>query len=64
MFMENGRYSKEDINIFWREFLMKTDRSETTKYLDVFHFELTEKWANELLRLVLIGKKKATSSSL
>jgi uncharacterized protein YhfF len=62
--MENGKYSQEKINEFWREFLRKTSRCETTKYIDVFHFELTERWANELLRLVLIGQKKATASSL
>lgn len=62
--MENEKYSQEKIDIFWKNFLMKTNRDERTKYLDVFHFELTEKWANELLRLVLIGQKKATSSSL
>ena len=32
--------------------------------MSCFHFELSEYWANELLRLVLIGQKKATSSSL
>lgn len=62
--MENGKYSKEKIDIFWKQFLMKTGRNENSKYLDVFHFELTEKFANELLRLVLIGQKKATASSL
>lgn len=62
--MENKKYAQEKIDIFWKDFLIKTNRCETTKYLDVFHFELTEKWANELLRLVLIGQKKATASSL
>lgn len=62
--MQNKKYSQEKINIFWDAFLSETSRDETTKYLDVFHFELTEKWANELLRLVLIGQKKATASSL
>ena len=52
------------INNFWKEFLLKTNRDKDTKYVDCFHFELTEKWANELLRLVLIGQKRATSSSL
>src|SRR5690606_34120963 len=42
----------------------ETNRSEDTRYIDCFHFELTEYWANELLRLVLIGQKKATASSL
>ena len=62
--MDNIKYSKEKIDIFWKTFLEKTNRDKDTKYLDVFHFELTEKWANELLRLVLIGQKKATASSL
>lgn len=31
---------------------------------EVFHFDLTEKAANELLKLVLEGKKLATASSL
>lgn len=52
------------INTFWENFLFKTNRDKDTKYIDCFHFELTEKWANELLRLVLIGQKQATSSSL
>lgn len=60
----NQKYSQEKIDIFWNMFLKETSRPETTKYLDIFHFELTEKWANELLRLVLIGQKRATSSSL
>ncbi|MDR7856746.1 ASCH domain-containing protein [Tissierella sp.] len=62
--MENKKYSQEEIDIFWKKFLRETSRDETTRYLDVFHFELSEKWANELLRLVLIGQKKATASSL
>ncbi len=62
--MGNQKYSQEKVDIFWNAFLKKTSRPETTKYLDIFHFELTEKWANELLRLVLIGQKKATASSL
>lgn len=56
--MENRRYSKERLDIFWKGFLKETGRSGIIEYLDVFHFELTEKWANELLRLVLIGQKK------
>lgn len=56
--------NSKQINDFWKDFLLKTNRDEDTKYADCFHFELTEKWANELLRLLLIGQKKATSSSL
>lgn len=52
------------INKFWGNFLLKTNRDKDTKYIDCFHFELTEKSANQLLRLVLIGQKQATSSSL
>lgn len=53
-----------EIDMFWDRFLEKTGRDRNTKYLDVFHFELTEYWANELLKLVLDGTKRATSSSL
>lgn len=62
--MENQKYSQGSIDIFWNKFLKETNRNETVKYLDIFHFELTERLANELLHLVLIGQKKATSSSL
>ncbi len=62
--MEKGEQSLEQIGRFWRKFLINSNRSETTQYIDVFHFELTEKLANELLQLVLIGQKKATASSL
>ncbi|HWL25431.1 MAG TPA: ASCH domain-containing protein [Ureibacillus sp.] len=62
--MEPMQTSNEKIDLFWKEFLAKTNRSEATKYFDVFHFELTEKLANELLQLVLAGQKRATASSL
>lgn len=52
------------VNDFWRRFLQATGRHESENYSSVFHFELTEYWSNELLRLVLEGKKKATCSSL
>lgn len=58
------REKAEIINTFWENFLLKTNRDKDIKYIDSFHFELTERWANELLRLVLIGQKQATSSSL
>lgn len=50
------------INEFWNKFKMFIG-NENINYDEVFHFEMTEKLANELLELVLIGKKKATSSS-
>jgi uncharacterized protein YhfF len=54
----------DQINQFWQAFLKATNRDLNTAYNEVFHFELTEKLANELLELVLIGQKKATASSL
>ncbi len=48
----------------WNEFKNKTGLPNDLKYIESFHFELTEYWANELLRLVLEGNKKATSSSV
>lgn len=48
---------------FWQEFLTQTNRSPATTYMDCFHFELSEKLADELLGLVLSGQKCATSSS-
>lgn len=53
-----------ETEMFWSRFLEKTGRSKDTKYLEVFHFELTEYLANELLSMVLKGKKRATSSSV
>ena len=50
------------IDEFWQLFLTKSNKDIATKYLESFHFEFTEKLANELLELVLSGKKKATSS--
>ena len=52
------------IEDFWHRFLIEKRLSPDSTYFDCFHFELTEKWAEELLRLVLLGKKKATASSL
>ena len=52
------------IEEFWKRFLEDKKLDPNTKYLESFHFELTEKWANELLRLVLEEKKRATASSL
>ena len=52
------------IDAFWQEFLQKTGREPDTKYFECFHFDLNERSANELLALVLSGKKRATASSL
>jgi uncharacterized protein YhfF len=52
-----------DIQTFFSRFIEHTHRDTHTHYIDVYHFELNEYWANELLRLVLIGQKKATAAS-
>lgn len=52
------------IKEFWQRFLQSTQGDLEKSYVSSFHFELTEELANELLDLVLQGKKRATSSSL
>lgn len=54
----------DKIQQFWNGFLKGTGRDPATPYYEAFHFELTERLANELLGLVLSGEKKATASSL
>ena len=54
----------EQVRQFWKRFLDQANMSSNATYLSVFHFELTERLANELLELVLDGKKKATANSL
>lgn len=51
------------VEAFWEDFLRETGRPATTTYMDCFHFELNEELANELLELVLQGRKQATCSS-
>lgn len=52
-----------EVNKFWEEFKDYRHLSKDTNYFESFHFHFEEKWVNELLRLVLIGQKKATASS-
>ena len=52
------------VNEFWQEFLTSANKDSSTKYIECFHFDLTEEWANKLLELVLSGEKRATASSL
>lgn len=49
---------------FWQDFITNTGKDSTTRFIECFHFDLTEEWANKLLALVLSGQKKATASSL
>ena len=53
-----------ETELFWKRFLAETGRDPNTRYLECFHFDLNERSANELLTLVLSGKKRATASSL
>ncbi len=53
-----------DVEAFWEEFVKCSNLDAQTRYFECFHFELSEYWANELLRLVLCGQKKATASSI
>lgn len=48
---------------FWNNFLTHTNKSSDTKCFESFYFALTKEAANELLQLVLAGKKRATASS-
>lgn len=57
-------YIDREISEFWQEFLSAKGLPQDTQYKEVFHFEMSEYWANELLKLVMRGKKRATSSSL
>lgn len=50
--------------LFWEAFLAETKRPPDTAYYECFHFDNNEASANELLALVLAGKKMATASSL
>lgn len=52
------------IEDFWADFLKNTGRDASTTYLECYHFDLNEHSANELLELVLSGRKQATSTSL
>ena len=52
------------VDAFWQDFLRQTGRDADTPLLEAFHFDMTERWANELLALVLAGKKRATASSV
>ena len=55
---------KLKVNEFWQRFISACNKDESISYVECFHFDLTEEWANKLLDLVLSGKKKATASSL
>lgn len=49
---------------FFEKFLLVTGRPLDTKYVESFHFDITESSANELLALTQRGIKRATASSM
>jgi uncharacterized protein YhfF len=49
---------------FWNEFLKNTGRDPDLKYFEAFCFGSSPASADSLLKLVLSGKKQATSSSV
>ncbi len=49
---------------YWTLFLQRTNRDPSERYIECFHFGMTERLANDLLALVLGGKKRATASSM
>ena len=50
------------IEDYWQEFLVKNSLPKETRYIEAFKFGYTDKQADDLLLLVLEGKKKATTS--
>ena len=60
---ENTLNREARIERYWQQFLADSKRPADTRYLEAFHFDLNQRSADELLELVLTGKKKATSSS-
>ncbi len=54
----------KNVDEFWSEFLVKTNKDCSIKYTDCFHFHSTKEWVDKLLKLVLSGQKQATTSSL
>ena len=54
----------DNIEKFWQEFLTATNKDSSTRYIEYFHFDLTQEIANDLLAMVLAGAKKATVGSL
>ena len=50
------------IEEYWKNFLTKNNLSSETKYQEAFKFGFNDKQADELLKLVIRGKKTATTS--
>lgn len=52
------------IDEYWKNYIKDAGKDANLKYYESFRFELPEVISNQLLELVLSGRKKATSSSL
>jgi uncharacterized protein YhfF len=54
----------EHIQSFWEEFQDATGHDASERFYEAFHFDDNERDANELAKLVLAGKKRATAALL
>lgn len=52
-----------DIETYWKDFLKNNNLNQDLKYFESFSFGINDSQAEELLKLVLDGKKKATTSA-
>lgn len=52
------------VEAFWEDFIKHTHKDRSVQYLESFYFDISKESANNLLDLVLKGKKQATASSL
>jgi len=52
----------KNIMPYWEAFLRTRDKKAASRFYEVFHFDANEASANELVELVLQGKKCATAS--
>lgn len=52
------------LNEYWQGFLMENNLCPNTPYLESFYFGNNETIATEIIKLVLSGKKVATSSTV
>jgi len=52
-----------EVSTFWQKYLKEAKLAKTTNFYEAFHFCDDQTSADELLKLVLMGKKTATTSS-
>lgn len=56
--------NEKPVQEYWDTFLRETGRDPATKWYECFGFGRGEQMANDLLHLVLLGKKTATTSAV